>query len=252
MIAALRRHWRTYLLEAGGLAGFMVGAGLLTTAFMHPDSSLHALAASDATRRLGIGVGMAAVTIALVYATARSGAHMNPVVTLVFLIWRKIAAADAAWYVIFQFLGAIVAPHIVLLLIGDAFRHDDVRMATSMPGPAGVAAAFAAELLITFGLVLVMLVMVDNRRFRRLLPVATGLLIGAYIAFESQLSGMSMNPARTFGSALASGLWNAWWLYFVAPPLGAVAALAVHAALLRFGPPLGFEEGPTYPVAEKA
>jgi len=111
--------------------------------------------------------------------------------------------------------------------------------------------AFAAELLITSVLVLTVLLFADNRWLRPALPAVVGLLIGAYIAVESPLSGMSMNPARTFGSALASGRWDGWWLYFVAPPLGAAAALAAYAGLRRLGPIPGFEEGPVYPLSLK-
>lgn len=251
MLDALKRHWPAYLLEAAGLAVFMIGAGLFTAAFMHPASPLYDFAGSNPARRLGIGSGMAAVTIGLVYAAARSGAHLNPVVTLAFFSRGKIGGADAAWYVVAQFLGAVAAPHVILLMIGDAFRHDEVKMATTAPGPLGAGPAFAAELLITFGLVLAVLLMVDNRRLRPALPAVVGLLIGAYIAFESPLSGMSMNPARTFGSALAAGRWDGWWLYFVAPALGTAAALAAYAGVRRLGPMPAYEEGPVYPLAKK-
>jgi len=55
-------------------------------------------------------------------------------------------------------------------------------------------------------------------------PYLAGALIGFYIAFETSLSGMSTNPARTFASALHAGYWQALWIYFVAPTLGMLLA----------------------------
>jgi aquaporin Z len=61
--------------------------------------------------------------------------------------------------------------------------------------------------------------------------VLAGILIATYISLEAPLSGMSMNPARTLASALSSGVWNAWWIYFTAPPLGMFAAAELYRRL---------------------
>jgi aquaporin Z len=258
MMGALQRRWPAYLTEAAGLIVFMLGAGLFTTAFMHPGSPLHAAAGSPLARRAAIGACMALVTVAIIYGAKRSGAHINPAVTLALLIRKRISRADAVWYVIFQFAGALLAPYLVLALIGDAFRHPEVKLATSAPGPAGPAAAFAAEFAITFVLMLAVLVCLDSRRLREWLGVIVAVLIGVYITVESPLSGMSMNPARSFGSAVAAAHWDGLWIYFVAPPLAAVAAVVLYDALRRSGR-VGpgprswikdFEEGPQHPLAK--
>jgi aquaporin Z len=62
------------------------------------------------------------------------------------------------------------------------------------------------------------------------------ILVAIYIAFESPLSGMSTNPARTFGPALCARYWHALWIYFVAPPLGMLAAEVLLLTRERKGP----------------
>jgi aquaporin Z len=102
------------------------------------------------------------------------------------------------------------------------------------PGEAGTGVAFLAELLISFGMMMVVLV-VSNSRHARLTGLFAGCLVFLYITLEDPLSGMSMNPARTFGSELVGGVWTGWWIYFTAPPLGmllaAQAYLTVHGLI---------------------
>jgi aquaporin Z len=62
----------------------------------------------------------------------------------------------------------------------------------------------------------------------RYTPLFAGALVATYITLEAPLSGMSMNPARTFGSALAAQLWTSLWIYFTAPPLGMLAAAEAY------------------------
>jgi aquaporin Z len=94
----------------------------------------------------------------------------------------------------------------------------------TVPGPAGAWAAFAAEFAISFLLVTVILNVANSRRLARFTPWVAGSLVATYISIESPLSGMSMNPARTFGSALPAGVWTAGWVYFVAPTIAMLAA----------------------------
>jgi aquaporin Z len=102
----------------------------------------------------------------------------------------------------------------------------------TVPGAAGTGVAFFAELAISFGLMMAVLI-VNNSRFARFTGIVAGCLVFLYITFEDPLSGMSMNPARTFGSQLIGGVWTGWWVYFIAPPLGML--LAAQAYLLTRG-----------------
>ena len=97
-----------------------------------------------------------------------------------------------------------------------------------MPGPAGVGVALAAEAAISF-LLLTAVLHVSGSRYGRWTGVVAGALVALYIAVEAPISGMSMNPARSFASALVSGKWTALWIYFVGPPLAMLLAATLYA-----------------------
>jgi aquaporin Z len=68
----------------------------------------------------------------------------------------------------------------------------------------------------------------NQPKLARFTGIFAGALVFAFITLEAPISGMSINPARTFGSAFIAGLWTALWLYFVAPPLGMALAAEVY------------------------
>jgi len=109
--------------------------------------------------------------------------------------------------------------------------HPSVNYAVTRPGPLGVRVAFFAEVLISFALLLTILTVSNSKKWTRYTGLFGGALIASYITFEAPLSGMSMNPARTFGSALLAKSFDALWLYFVAPPIGMLAAAEVYVRL---------------------
>ena len=100
------------------------------------------------------------------------------------------------------------------------------------PGRSGPAAAFAAELAMTFVLMSAIL-FVSNAppNVARFTGLVAACLVAFYIAVEAPLSGMSLNPARTVASALQANQWMAIWLYFIAPPLGMLTAAALYVRL---------------------
>jgi aquaporin Z len=106
-------------------------------------------------------------------------------------------------------------------------------MAT-LPGPSGVAVAWLAEFSFSSLFMLVVLTL-SNSRFARLTGLIAGALLAIYIIVETPLSGMSTNPARSLGSAVAARTWSDLWLYFTAPPLGMLAAaeISVRARVLK-------------------
>jgi aquaporin Z len=93
-----------------------------------------------------------------------------------------------------------------------------------LPGRYGSGVAFVAELAISFNLMVTVLFTTNHETLARYNPYFVGALCAIYITFETPLSGMSMNPARTFGSALHASYWHALWLYFLAPTLGMLVA----------------------------
>ena len=266
-IHAFRRHWPDYLKEAAGLLIFMLGAGAFTTLFEFPGSAVRMAIPSDLWRRILLGVVMGLVTAGIIYSPwgQRSGAHINPAVTWTFWRLGKIDWWDAVFYTGFQFLGALIAPVLLFWIFGEVFANEKVRFATTQPGPTGAAIAFVAEFAISFVLMLALLLTINSARLEKCAGAFAASLVAIYIALESPLSGMSLNPARSFGSALTAGQWNGIWLYFVAPIAAMLLAGEVHLLARRTGLIDGpasrsswarrmlgdYKEGPRYPVEEE-
>ena len=96
------------------------------------------------------------------------------------------------------------------------------------PGVYGAAGAFAAELAISLVLMITVLVVTNHERLARYTPNFVGSLDAVNITFETPLSGMSMNPARTFGPAVYGSYWHTLWIYFIAPTVGMLFAMTVY------------------------
>ncbi len=231
MIDTLRQHWPEYLIEAAGLGTFMVSACLFATILEHPSSPVHQLLGTLPTfRRVIMGAAMGLTAVAIIYSPwgKQSGAHINPAVTMTFFRLGKIEPWDAVFYVLAQFLGGLSGVLLVLAVIGNLVAHPSVNYVATLPGSAGIAVAFITEALISFGLMLTVLIVSNTRNLNRFTGVFAGCLVATYISVLAPLSGMSMNPARSFASALPAHLWMSLWIYFTAPPLGMLAAAEVY------------------------
>ena len=156
---------------------------------------------------------------------------MNPAVTLTFWRLGKIAPWDAFFYLASQFIGAITGVLIARVFLRSWVAHPSVNFAVTVPGRYGVAVAFAAEIAISFILMSVILAVSNARSVARFTGLFAGALVATYITFEAPISGMSMNPARTLGSAFSAHVWAALWIYFCAPPLGMLLAAEVYVRL---------------------
>jgi len=224
---ALRGHWPEYLIEGWALAMFMVSAGTFGTLFEYPNSPLH-LAIDDANvRRALTGIAMGLTAVALMYSPwgKRSGAHMNPAVTLTFWRLGKVARWDAVFYIVAQFVGGTLGVLTTMALLHAAFTMPPVHYAVTLPGDSGPVWAFAAEFVISAVLMWVVL-RVSNSKHANLTGICAGALVALYISVEGPLSGMSMNPARSFASAWPAGEWMDFWIYLTAPVLGMQSAAA--------------------------
>jgi len=224
--AALAAHWPEYLIEAALLGAFMVAACALTVLLEHPGSPVRAALTDGMLRRALMGLAMGATAVLLITSPwgKRSGAHINPATTLTFFRLGKVGGADAAFYAAAQFAGAVAGVALAAAALHGAAGHERVLYAATIPGGAGAAAAFLAEAAIAFVLMTVVLFVSNVPRWNRFTAPAVGACVALFITFEAPLSGMSMNPARTFGSAAAARRWDHLWIYFVAPPLGMLAA----------------------------
>jgi aquaporin Z len=176
---------------------------------------------------------MGLTAIGIIYSPwgKQSGAHLNPAVTLTFFRLGKIDAPDAAFYMIAQFIGGVGGILLASAVLGMLMAEPSVNYVVTVPGPAGPGVAFAAELVISFLLMLVVLIVSNTRNLAWYTGLFAGLLVATYISIEAPLSGMSMNPARTFASALPAQLWTSMWVYFTAPPIGMFMAAECY---LRF------------------
>ncbi|HEY8945363.1 MAG TPA: aquaporin [Polyangiaceae bacterium] len=229
-LGAERRHWPEYLIEAVLLGLFMLSACGFSLLLEHPASPVPVWLPEPAARRLAAGIAMAFTAVSLIYSPwgQRSGAHMNPAMTLVFFRLGKIESRDALFYALAQFVGAVLGVFVASALFGAELAHSSVRYAVTLPGEYGPAAAFGAELVISFALAAAVLRSANDSRTREWTGVCAAVLIALYITFEAPFSGMSMNPARTLGSALFAGRFDGIWVYFVAPPLGMLLAAELH------------------------
>src|SRR6059036_1001520 len=233
MLSALKKHWPEYLMEAAGLGIFMVSASVLTILLYHPASPALQVLHEEFPRRVFMGLSMGLTAVGIIYSPwgKRSGAHLNPAVTLTFFRLGKVAPWDAAFYVIAQFAGGVAGVALVAAAAGKLLAHPSVNYVATLPGEGGPAAAFVGEVVIAFILMSVVLVVSNTQKLARFTGLFAGACVAAFITFEAPISGMSMNPARTFGSAVLPQLWDSLWIYFLAPPLGMLAAAAVYLRL---------------------
>jgi len=226
MLVALKSHWPEYLGEAGGLGLFMVSACLFGALLFHPGSPVARAIPDGLVRRLVMGLAMGLTAVGLIYSPwgRRSGAHLNPATTLAFWRLGKIAGPDAIWYALSQMLGGVAGVLGTAAFIGPALADPTVRYVVTVPGTGGVAVAFLAEFIITFTLMTAVLNASNTARWAGFTGIVAGALVAIYITLEAPVSGMSMNPARTLASAVPSGIWDALWIYFLAPPIGMLLA----------------------------
>ncbi len=228
MLNAIRNHWPEYLIEAWGLGTFMVSACVFGVLLFHPDSYLAGYGVIFRNVLMGVAMGMTAMAIFKSPWGKRSGAHINPVVTLTFLRLGKISRPDAVMYVAAQFVGGMSGVLLSWLILEERLEAREVNFVATVPGVYGVLAAFAGELTIAFVMMSVVLVTSNHRILYKYTPIFAGLLVAIYIPVVSPISGMSMNPARTFSSAVAGNTWNAVWIYFIAPSIAMLGAAEVY------------------------
>lgn len=233
MQRTIREHLPEYLIEAWALGMFMVSAGVFTILLEHPQSALRAAIVDADIRRTLVGIAMGLTAMLLIYSPwgKRSGAHMNPAVTLSFLRLGKIAPLDAFFYMVAQFVGGLLGVLAIDAIFGAAFALPPVSYVATLPATDAVGLAFAAEFAISFGLMLTILFVSNSIRLAAATGIFAGLLVAIYISVEAPLSGMSMNPARSLASAAPAGLWNHLWIYFTAPVLGMVGAAELYSRM---------------------
>jgi aquaporin Z len=237
--ASLRLHWPEYLMEAGEMSVYLFFTCAFATILQHPASPVGHFVVNRVARRalMGLAVGATLITIIMSPWGKQSGGHFNPAMTFAFYRLGKVAPWDALFYIAAQFSGAISGVAMATFLLRGAPANGAVRYAITAPGTYGMAVAFVAEVAISFLLMITVLLVTQRQRLAPYTPYFVGSLYAVNITFETPLSGMSMNPARTFGPAAYGAYWHALWIYFLAPTLGMLAAAEVFLRVRRGKPP---------------
>ena len=227
---AMFEHWPEYLMEAALLGVFMMSACVFCTLLEYPRSPVRLAIGEPVLRRLLMGISMGLTAIAIVYSPwgRRSGAHINPSFSLTFFRLGKIGAWDALFYIVSQFAGAFLGVVAVSFFLGPRLADPAVQYVVTVPGPSGPWAALFAEFAISFCLMATVLISSSHPRLRCYTGMFVGLLLAIYVTLEAPISGMSMNPARSFGSGFAAHIWNGFWVYFIGPTLGMLAAGEIY------------------------
>ncbi|MFL5483374.1 MAG: MIP/aquaporin family protein [Gemmatimonadaceae bacterium] len=223
----MRDSWRHFLAEfIGTFALVFVGSGAIMATRISQSSA--ALVEVALAHGLVLGV--------FVSALMRISGHFNPAVTLGMLAARRIEVMMAALYIVAQVLGAVIAGYALKASFPDAVfvatRGGGQTVALDITG----GQAFLLEAIATFFLVFVVFGTAVDLRGPKIGGLAIGFTVAADILAIGPLTGASMNPARSFGPAVASGVYEAQLLYWVAPILGGViAALLYEYLFMRRG-----------------
>jgi aquaporin Z len=225
--------WKIFFAELIGTALLLL-IGLSLVIFMFGTNSPAAeLLPSVKLRQAitGFLFGGTGALIALSAIGKASGAHINPVVTMAFLLFKKIDSKTAITYVLGQLSGAIVGC-LPLLIWGSIGRSVD--FGATVPGAEYTAAnALLGEIITTFTMVSLLSVFLGFRNIRAYTPAIFPILYSIMVPLEASISGTSTNPARSLGPAVVSGVWDGWWIYWIGPFVGAFLASLACSALAK-------------------
>src|SRR6187401_1379112 len=178
---------------------------------------------------IGIGLVHALVLTAIVYAIGyRSGAQVNPAVTIGLLVAKKIGAREAVVYIIAQIIGAVIAAAVVFSIFGS-----EMSASVTLPSDDNVVRALILETVMTFTLIYVVLATTTSKNFKivPLAGIAIGFTLGLNVIFGGSITGGSLNPARSFGPALITWTFEYNWIYWIAPIVGGLIAAGVYKIL---------------------
>ena len=228
-----RVRWRLFFSEVIGTAA-LVSCGVSMVIVMLGDSSPMGRLVPNERVRLALSAflfGCVGAAVALSRVGKESGAHINPAVTLGFWLMHKLDTQAAVGYVVAQVLGGCLGA-VPLLAWGAMGRS--VAFGATIPGEGySTAAVVLGEAVTTFGLIATLCVFLGFRHLRRFAPFVLPGLYAVMVPLEAHISGTSTNPARTLGPALMSGRWDGWWIYWVGPMIGTLAAIVICSSIAR-------------------
>jgi MIP family channel proteins len=220
-LAALPRRPRILLAEVVGTFGLVFfGAGA---------AAVDAETGGQVTR-VGIGLSFGLTVAAMVLAFGRvSGAHINPAVTLALWLGGEFPARRVIPYIAAQIVGALIGASV----LHGLFHASPGALGATLPSGT-VWESFGFEIVLTFFLVYVIFAVAHQHRAPLpLIAAAAGAVVGLEATMAGEISGASMNPARSFGPAAIAWVWHDHWIYWAAPAIGAVCATALHLLIHR-------------------
>jgi MIP family channel proteins len=200
---------RRMLMEAIGTFALVVaGCGAVISNATH----------DGALGSVGISLVFGLIIMVMIYAGGHlSGAHYNPSVTIAFALARHFPLRDAVGYIAAQLAGAAAGAFLLLA----AWHDKPAQLGATVPS-VGVGTALLYEVVLTaFLMFVITAVATDTRAVGAAAAIAIGGTVGLDALFGGPITGASMNPARSFGPALASGTWTDFWIYLAGPVIGA-------------------------------
>jgi MIP family channel proteins len=187
---------------------------------------------SGALGVVGVALVFGLIIMVMVYATGHlSGAHINPAVTVAFTLTRHFPPREALAYIAAQLAGAALAA----LALLAAWPGRPAHLGASLPSVSADRAVAYEAVLTAILMFVIMAVATDTRAVGAGAAIAIGGAVGLDALFGGPVTGASMNPARSFGPALASGDWHQFWVYVAGPLVG--AAVGAFAYQLVRGEP---------------
>lgn len=218
----MRDAWRHFTAEfIGTFALVLVGSGAIMSAKI----------SGSPAALVEVALAHGLILAVMVSALMRISGHFNPAVTLAFLATRRIEAMMAGLYIIAQILGAVAAAYALKATFPEAIFLATRGGGQSIALDTSGGQAFLLEAIATFLLVFVIYGTVVDLRGPKIGGLGIGFVVAAEILAIGSRTGASMNPARSFGPAVASGVFEAQFLYWTAPVVGALLAAFLYEFL---------------------
>lgn len=204
------------------------GLGTFALVFAGPGAMAVDAASGGGVGGVGIGMAFGLIVMAMIFALGHiSGCHINPAITVAFRALGRMSTARAAGYIAAQLAGAVLAGLAIVAIVG----HDG-NAGASVPHINGASAALWSEIILTFFLAFVVFAVATDERAQ---GAFAAIAVGGYVGFAATgwgpVANASMNPARSFGPAVAANVWDSHWVYWVGPIAGALLAAFVYELL---------------------
>ena len=217
-------------MEAAELAVLMFFICSFGTLIYSYDSPMKNWALSNVAKSFLMGIGVAATTLLIIRSPfgRRTGAHFNPAITLTYFYLGRVHRWDTFYYIASQFAGAFLGVFIAHELFGQRLSAPPVCYVITTPANHRNVIAFVAEFVLSGLLMGIVLFATNHWPLAKFSPIAVAVITVCYYVLCPSLSGFSVNPARSFSSAMFAWVWQGIWVYFAAPCIGMLTAAAIY------------------------